>query len=67
MDLAGIVQRLDLPGLLLLALGALTGFAGHRLAALLFPKTGEKAQVIIRFAGLAIAFLGALILLDVFA
>ncbi len=67
MDLAGIVQRLDIPGLLLLVLGALTGFAGHRLAALLFPKAGEKAQVFIRFAGLAMAFLGALILLDVFA
>jgi len=67
MDTAQIVARLDIPGLILLLCGAVLGFAGHRLAALLFPQQGAKLAVAIRFIGLALALIGALILMDVFA
>ncbi len=66
MDTAQIVAKLDVPGLVLLLCGAVLGFAGHRLAAKLFPEQGAKFAAAVRFAGLALTFLGALILLDVF-
>ena len=67
MDTAQIVAKLDIPGLVLLLCGAGLGFFGHKLVSGLFPRQGAKPAVAIRFIGLAMAFIGALILLDVFA
>ena len=66
MDTAQIVAKLNVPGLILLLCGAVLGFAGHKLAAKFFPKQGAKLAAAVRFVGLALTFLGALILLDVF-
>lgn len=67
MNMAAIVQRLDLLGLVLLGVGVLIGYSGHKIAARFMPKLNEKGLYIIRFAGVAIAIAGALILLDIFA
>ncbi len=67
MDTAQIVKRLDIPGVALLAVGALLGFAGHTIAARFMPKISEKGMLMVRVAGMVLAIAGALILLDVFA
>ncbi len=66
MDTAQIVAKLDVPGLILLLCGAVLGFSGHKLAAKILPQHGARLAAAVRFVGLALTFLGALILLDVF-
>ncbi len=66
MDTAQIVAKLNVPGLVLLLCGAVLGFVGHKLAAKILPEHGAKLAVAVRFVGLALTFLGTLILLDVF-
>ncbi len=66
MDIEKIMSRLDAGGLILLALGAGLGFFAKVLAGKISPKQADKLEKVLRFAGLGLAILGALILLDVF-
>jgi hypothetical protein len=62
----GVLSRLSVPGLILLVLGAVVCLWAPKLSALLFPKGGERATLPLKVAGLVVAILGGLILLDVF-
>ena len=64
MDMDKILARLSVPGLILLAAGAALGFISRVIAGKLFPKWGEKGVTALQWAGLALAILASLILLD---
>ena len=55
-----IIDKLSVPGLILLLLGAVAAARAHRLC------RSERLGMIVRIAGLIAAVLGAAILLDVF-
>ena len=65
MDWNGVLERLSVPGLILLAAGAVLGYGARWLAPKLFAKGGDRAVVPMKVVGLALALLGALILLDI--
>lgn len=54
-----VLSRLSIPGFALLLLGAVLCLGAPK-----FLKGRERAAILLRFAGLALAVLGALILLD---
>ena len=56
----GVLSRVNLPGLILLALGAVATYFAPRLAPRLFPKGGDRAVMPLKVAGLALAVAGAL-------
>ena len=60
----GVASRLSIPGLVLLVLGAAAIFGAPKLCARLFRQGGERAIMPVKVAGLVLAVLGALILLD---
>ena len=62
----GVLSRLSLPGLILMAGGAVLCFAAPAIAKRLKKQGGERVVTPLKVAGLAAALLGALILLDVF-
>ena len=62
----GVLSRLSIPGILLLIAGAALTLWAPKLTGLLFKKGGERAVTPLKVVGLALAVLGALILLDVF-
>lgn len=64
LDMDKILDRLSVPGLILLVLGAVLGYGSRFLAQKVFPKQEEKAALTIKWVGLAMALLAALILLD---
>ncbi len=59
-----IFSRLSVTGVTLLLCGVLLSLYATKLARFLFRERGEKLVLPIRLAGLGIAVLGALILLD---
>ena len=62
--LAKVGSRLDITGLLLLAAGAALTFGSAKVAERLFPNKTNLAGTVMKFVGLALAVVGALILLD---
>ncbi len=62
----GVLSRLSVPGIALLALGAALIGLAPKLAGLFSKRGGGRAVTPLKVAGLALAVLGALILLDVF-
>lgn len=60
----GVASRLSIPGLVLLLLGAGVIGSAPKLCAWLFKQGGERAIMPVKVAGLVLAVLGALILLD---
>jgi len=62
----GVLSRLSVPGVILVVVGAVLCFAAPGLSARLWKRGGERAVTPMKVAGLAMAVLGALILLDVF-
>ncbi len=60
-----VLSRLSIPGLCLLALGAALGYGAKWVGGKLFKQGGERAVVPLKVAGLALALVGALILLDI--
>lgn len=65
MDWNKTLSRLSVPGLTLLALGALTCIRGPEWCRVAFGRRLERWAMPVKFFGLALAILGALILLDV--
>ena len=61
----GVLERLSIPGLCLLAAGAVLGYGAKWLAAKLPWLGGERAVVPVKVAGLVLALAVALILLDI--
>ena len=61
-----VSSRLSVPGLLLLAVGALLCFLAPRICAWLWKKRGDRAVMPVKVVGLVLALAGALILLDFF-
>lgn len=59
-----IWSRLSVPGITLLLVGVLTCTQAAKLCRLVWKDKGERAILPVKFAGLAAALLGALILLD---
>ena len=59
-----VASRLSVPGLALVALGALVCFEATKLCRLVWKEGGERAKVPMKVAGLLLCLLGALILLD---
>jgi hypothetical protein len=64
MDWKGIASRLSLPGLALLVMGAAIGYEAPMLCKLVWKEKGEKLVTPMKLVGLALALVGALILLD---
>ena len=60
-----VASRLSIPGIALLAIGALVCFDAPQLSALVFKEGGDRAALPMKVAGLLMAVLGTLILLDV--
>ena len=60
-----IFSRLSVPGLTLLLFGAVACTQATKLCRLALGEKGERAVLPLKIAGLLIALLGALILLDV--
>lgn len=65
MDWDKILSKLSVPGLILVALGAVMCFGAGWLAGKLFKRHKEKAALWLKWAGLALAVLGSLDLLDI--
>ena len=65
MDFYGAAMKLSPIGLAVFLPGVLVGFLAPVLASKAVPDHREKAEKILRYAGLAAAILGALILVDV--
>jgi hypothetical protein len=61
----GVASRLSVPGITLMVMGALLSFEAPKLCTLVSKKEGERAIAPMKVAGLLLAVLGALILLDV--
>lgn len=61
-----VFSRLSVPGLTLLLFGLIASTQATKLCRLVFREKGEHAIMPLKIVGLAIAILGALILLDVF-
>lgn len=59
-----VLARLSVPGLTLLVLGVLTCAQSAKLCRLALKEKGERAILPVKVAGLAMAILGAAILLD---
>ncbi len=59
-----VLARLSVPGLTLLVLGVLTCAQSAKLCRLVLKEKGERAILPVKVAGLAMAILGAVILLD---
>ena len=66
MDWQKVLSRLSVPGVTLLLAGVVVCVQATRLCRLVLGDRGERAVLPVRLAGLALALLGALILLDVF-
>lgn len=62
----GVLSRLSVPGILLLIVGAALTLWAPKVAGLFSQKGGERAVTPLKVVGMALAVLGALILLDVF-
>jgi hypothetical protein len=60
----GVLSRVSIPGVLLLVLGAAVCLAAPWLSRMVCKRGGERAATPLKVAGLVIAILGALILLD---
>lgn len=60
-----VLSRLSVPGLALLALGAVLVYAARPISARLFPARGEQAALGLKAAGCAAVLAGALLLLDI--
>ncbi len=60
----GVLGRLSIPGILLVALGAAIIIAVPWLSRTVFKREGDRAIIPLKVAGLAITVLGALILMD---
>jgi hypothetical protein len=61
----GVLSRLSIPGLCLLALGAALGYGAKWICGKVLKQGGERAVVPVKVAGLLMALVGALILLDI--
>ena len=61
----GVLSRLDVPGLVLLLLGAVVGYGSKPIMERVFHRQGQKGQLVLKAAGCALALLGALLLLDI--
>ena len=59
-----VASRLSIPGLALVALGALLCYEAPKLCRLVFKERGDRAVTPMKVAGVVIALLGALVLLD---
>ena len=66
MDWQKVLSRLSVPGVTLLLAGVVVCVQATRICRLVLGDWGERAVLPVRLAGLALALLGALILLDVF-
>ncbi len=62
----GVLSRLSIPGLALLLVGALLGYGAPALYRRFGKQGGGRAILPLKVAGLLLALLGAMILLDVF-
>ena len=60
----GVLSRLSVPGIVLVAVGALLVYEAPRVARLVFKAQAQRATVPMKIAGLVMALVGALILLD---
>ncbi|MDD3336645.1 MAG: hypothetical protein PHI98_14225 [Eubacteriales bacterium] len=65
MDWNKLFSRLSVPGLTLLVVGMIGCFQATKLCRLVFRERGERWIMPMKLVGLALAVLGALILLDV--
>lgn len=65
-DWEKVLSRLSVPGIALLLVGAVLCVQATRLCRFVLRDRGERAVLPVRIAGLVLALLGALILLDVF-
>ena len=65
-DWEKVLSRLSVPGITLLLVGAVICVQATRLCRFVLHDRGERAVLPVRIAGLVLALLGALILLDVF-
>ncbi len=61
----GVVSRLSVPGLVLLGLGVVIGYGAPKIAAWLWKSKAERAALFLRVAGLVLAILGTLMLVDI--
>lgn len=61
----GVLSRLSIPGVALMAMGALLTLDAKRLSNLVWKQGGDRAVMPLKVAGLVMALLGALILLDI--
>ena len=61
----GVLSRLSVPGIALMVIGAWLSLDADKLCALLWKEKGKQAAVPMKIAGLVLAALGALILLDI--
>ena len=66
MDWEKGLSRVSVPGITLLLVGAVLCVQATRLCRFVLHDRGERAVLPVRIAGLVLALLGALILLDVF-
>jgi Na+/proline symporter len=60
----GVLSRLSVPGLILLALGAVLCYGAPKIASLIWKEEAERAITPLKVAGLLVAILGAIILMD---
>ena len=60
-----VISRLNIPGAILLAIGAVAVYASRALARRMPEEKREKTSLIIKCAGCAAALAGALLLLDI--
>lgn len=65
LDWNKVLSRLSVPGLTLLVVGALGCAQATKLCRLAFHEKGEKWIMPMKLLGLAMALVGALILLDI--
>ena len=61
-----VLARLSVPGLILALLGAILCYGAPKIAPRIWKQGGDQAIMPMKVAGLALAILGVLILLDVF-
>lgn len=61
----GVLSRLDVPGLVLLILGAMVGYGSKPIMEKIFHRQGQKEQLLLKAAGCVLALLGALLLLNI--
>ena len=60
----GVLARLSVPGIILMAVGALLYYEAPKVCQLVLKENGERAVVPMKGIGLVMVLLGVLILLD---